>query len=179
MAERVVVTRRDARCCLGAVDHGGMGGLPSGGPPDEVYLRWLSKIDTAEVAYDRAAEVAKKRKSELGNVYTGAKDDGCDIDAIKKARREDKRAVADVAAEYSNIGRVLRLMHSPLAEQLELFKTPDWPEPVSANLQGFRVGKAGGSVDECPYEPGTETFVAWQTGHESGQQENHESLRNA
>ena len=155
-------------------------GLPSGGgPPDEVYLRWLSKIETAENAYDRAAEISKKRKSELGNVYTGAKDDGCDIDAIKKARREDKRAVADVAAEYSNIGRVLRLMHSPLAEQLELFKTPDWPEPVSANLQGFRVGKAGGSVDECPYEPGTETFVAWQTGHESGQEENYESLRNA
>jgi ribosome modulation factor len=142
-----------------------------------VYLRWLSKIATAEAVYDRAAEVAKKRKSELGNIYSAAKDDGCDTDAIKKARKENARAVADVAAEYSNIGRVLRLLKSPLAEQLDLFSTPEWPEPVNANLQGYRIGRAGGSVDECAFTPGTESFAQWRVGYDLGQEENRESLR--
>jgi hypothetical protein len=160
--------------------HNSRAGLPDGGgPPDEVYLRWLAKIDTADRVYDKAAEAAKKLKSQLSNVYAGAKEDGCDVDAIKKARREHARAVADVAAEYSNVGRILRLMQSPLATQLELFKTPDWPEPVNANLAGYRVGRAGGSVDECPFELGTETFASWRTGHELGQEENRESLRSA
>jgi hypothetical protein len=144
-----------------------------------VYLRWLSKIATAEALYDHAAEIAKKRKSELGNIFAGAKDDGCDTDAIKKARREHARAVADVAAEYNNIGRILTLMKSPLALQLELFRTPEWPEPVNANLQGYRIGRAGGSIDECEYQPGSETFASWKVGYDLGQEENRESLRNA
>jgi ribosome modulation factor len=159
--------------------HNSRVGLPSGGPPAEVKLRWLSKVDTAGALYDRAAEIAKKRKSELGNIYAGAKDDGCDIDALKVARKLHKRAHADVAAEYSATGDWLRLMHSPLAEQLELFKTPDWPEPVNANLAGYRVGRAGGSVDECEYQPGSETFASWRVGYDLGQEENRESLRNA
>ena len=182
MAERAkgsAPKKRKAKTANGA-GHNSRPGLPSGGgPPDEVYLRWLSKIETADIAYDKAAEISKKRKSELSNVYAGAKDDGCDVDAIKKARREHARAVADVAAEYSNIGRILRLMRSPLAEQLDLFKTPDWPEPVNANLQGYRVGRAAGSLDECPFEPGTETFASWRTGYDLGQEENRESLRTA
>lgn len=161
------------------VGHNSSVALPGGGPPDEVYRRWLSKIETASNAYDRAAELAKKRKSELGNVYSGAKDDGCDTDAIKTARKLNSRAVADVAAEYNNTGRILRLMKSPLADQLDLFKPLDWPEPVNANLQGYRVGRSGGSVDECTFEPGTETFASWRTGYELGQEENRESLRNA
>jgi hypothetical protein len=70
-------------------------------------------------------------------------------------------------------------MDSPLV-QLELFKTPDWPEPVNANLQGYRIGKAGGDVvSECPYEPGTDAFTAFRAGYDTGQQENQQSLREA
>jgi hypothetical protein len=182
MAERAKSStskKRKPKAKANGAGHNSSAGLPDGGPPDEVYQRWLSKIETAENAYDRAAENSKKRKSELGNIYTGAKDDGCDIDAIKRARKEAKRAAADVAAEFANIGRVLRIMKSPLQLELGLFSQPDWPEPVSANLHGYRVGKAGGSIDECPHIPGTESFAAWMTGHEGGQAENRESLRNA
>jgi ribosome modulation factor len=156
--------------------HNSRVGLPEGGPPDEVWQRWLSKIETASNAYDRAAEISRKRKSELGNIYDGAKDDGCDIDAIKKARKDAKRPVADVAAEHVNIGRVLRLMKSPLQLELGLFAKPEWPEPVNANLRGYRVGKAGGSIDECDYQPGSETYIAWRNGYDSGQAETRETL---
>ena len=159
--------------------HNSRAGLPDGGLPDEVKLRWLAKVNTAALAYDKAAEAAKKLKSQLSNVYAGAKDDGCNIDALKQARKLDKRDRAEVAADYTATGDWLRLMDSPLV-QLELFKQPDWPEPVNANLQGYRVGRAAGSLDECPFEPGTETFASWRTGYDLGQEENRESLmRNA
>ncbi len=88
--------------------------------------------------------------------------------------------MADAAAEYSNVGRILRLMQSPLALQLDLFRPPDWPEPVNANLQGYRIGRSGGDVvSECPYEPGTDAFVAFRAGYDTGQQENQQSLREA
>jgi hypothetical protein len=146
---------------------------------DELKRRWLEKVDAAELAWDRAAEAAKKCKSELANVYKGAKDDGCNIDGLKQARKLNKRDRAEVAADYTSTGDWLRIMDSPLV-QLELFKTPDWPEPVNANLQGYRIGKAGGDVvSECPYEPGTDAFVAFRAGYDTGQQENQQSLREA
>jgi hypothetical protein len=181
MAERAKgsAKKRKPKAKANGAGHNSTLGLPGGGPPDEVKLRWLGKVNTAEAAYDKSAEATKKLKSQLSNVYAGAKDDGCDIDALKQARRLDKRAHADVAAEYSATGDWLRLMKSPLSEQLELFRTPDWPEPVNANLQGYRVGRAGGSIDECQYQPGSETFASWKTGYDLGQEENRESLRNA
>lgn len=182
MAERAKSSaskKRKPKAKANGAGHNSTLGLPGGGPPDEVKLRWLGKVNTAEAAYDKSAEATKKLKSQLSNVYAGAKDDGCDIDALKQARRYNKRAHADVAAEYSATGDWLRLMKSPLSEQLELFRTPDWPEPVNANLQGYRVGRAGGSIDECQYQPGSETFASWKTGYDLGQEENRESLRNA
>jgi ribosome modulation factor len=158
--------------------HNSRAGLPDGGLPDEVKLRWLAKVNTAALAYDKAAEAAKKLKSQLSNVYAGAKDDCCNIDALKQARKLDRRDRADVAADYTATGDWLRLMRSPLATQLELFQI-DLPEPVNANLQGYRVGRAAGSLDECPFEPGTETFASWRTGYDLGQEENRESLRTA
>jgi hypothetical protein len=145
-----------------------------------VKLRWLAKVNTAALAYDKAHEAAKKLKSQLSNVYAGAKDDGCNIDALKQARKLDRRDRAEVAADYTATGDWLRLMDSPLV-QLELFKQPEWwPEPVNANLQGYRVGRAGGDVvSECPYEPGTDAFIAFRAGYDTGQQENQQSLREA
>src|SRR5205809_1093722 len=53
---------------------------------EEVYRRWLSKIETADNVYEKAKDVAKSRKGELAAIYAAAKEDGCNIDAIKEAR---------------------------------------------------------------------------------------------
>lgn len=179
MAERARASAPRKRKAANGKGHNSRAGLPDGGLPDEVKLRWLASIDKAELAYDKAHEAAKKLKSQLSNVYAGAKDDGCNIDALKQARKLDRRDRADVAADYTATGDWLRLMNSPLV-QLELFKQPDWPEPINANLQGYRIGKAGGDVvSECPYEPGTDAFTAFRAGYDTGQQENQQSLREA
>jgi hypothetical protein len=61
-----------------------------GNVPDEVYRRWLSKIEHAEAIHDRAHDAAKSRKGELRQIYEAAKEDGCNIDAIKEARKNHK-----------------------------------------------------------------------------------------
>jgi hypothetical protein len=179
MAERArasATKKRKAKAKRNGLGHNSSG---VAGPSDDLKRHWLSKVNVAEAAYDRAAEIAKKRKSELANVYQGAKDDGCNTEGLKNARKLNKRDRLEVAADYTATGDWLRIMDSPLV-QLDLFKTPDWPEPVSANLQGYRIGKAGGDVvSECPYEPGTDAFVAFRAGYDTGQQENQQSLRDA
>jgi hypothetical protein len=146
--------------------------------PDEVYRRWLPKIEVAENAYAKAADIAKSKKGELASVYKAAEQDGCHRDAIKRARRLDKRDHADVAREYAETGRVLSLMGSKLA-QLDLFVDIKQPEPVNPYLAGQQVGREAGSIDECPYDPGTEPFDLWHQGYASGQEKNHDSLRQA
>ena len=175
MAERARASapkKRKAKTANGKGHNSGVG------PSDEAKRQFLARVDAAELAYDRAAEIAKKRKSELRLIYQAGDEDGHNIAGLKQARKLDKRDRAEVAADYTATGDWLRLMDSPLV-QLELFKQPDWPEPVNANLQGYRIGRAAGSLDECPFEPGTETFASWRTGYDLGQEENRESLRQA
>jgi hypothetical protein len=178
MAERARASaprKRSKSKAANGKGHNSSGAAPS----DELKRHWLSKVDAAELAWDRAAEIAKKRKSELANVYRGAKDDGCEIDGLKRARKLDRRDRLDVIAEHVSTGDWLRLLDSPLV-QLDLFNAPNLSEPVSANLQGYKIGKAGGDVvSECPYEPGTDAFVAFRAGYDTGQQENQQSLRDA
>jgi uncharacterized protein (UPF0335 family) len=143
----------------------------------EVILRWLPKIETAENRHKRSAELAKQHKGELGSVYEAAKADGVDIDALKNARKLDKRDHAEVALHYANTGRYLRIMESKLATQLELFGDVKQPPPVNPFLAGQQVGREGGSIDECSYKPGTEDFDLWHDGYASGQSKIHDTLR--
>src|SRR5262245_30319138 len=79
-------------------------GHNSGAIPDEVYHRWLSKIELADNAHQRAHAAAKTKKSELSNTYKAAKNDGCDVDAIREARRLDKLDRNQVAMHYAETG---------------------------------------------------------------------------
>jgi ribosome modulation factor len=173
MAERARASAPRKRKAANGKGHNSRAGLP-----DEAKRLFLAKVDAAELAYDRAAELAKKHKAELANVYKAGNEDGHNIAGLKHARKLNKRDRAEVAEDYISTGDWLRLMDSPLV-QLELFKRPEWLDPVTASLQGYRVGKAAGSIDECPYDPGTDTFAAWRTGYELGQEANQQSLREA
>jgi hypothetical protein len=148
-------------------------GHNSGEVPDEVYQRWLPKIELATKVYDSAAKIAKKRKSELASVFKAAGNDGCHRDAIKRARRYDKRDRAALAIEFSETDRVLRLMGS----QLDLFKEIKRPEIVSPYLRGQQAGQRGDPATDNPEIPGSEAFMDWAAGWENGQQGNRETLK--
>src|SRR5262245_57179886 len=90
-------------------------GHNSGEVPDSVYQRYLIKIEAASVRLDKTKEIYDQAKGELRSVYAAAKNDGCNIDAIKNARKLDEQDLSTVAMDYADTGRVLRLMKSPLA----------------------------------------------------------------
>lgn len=160
-----------------AAGPGHNGGPDGSNVSDEIYSRYLGKIETAEAAYDRAAERAKSLKGELRSVYSAAKDDGVNIDAVKEARAKHKLDHTTVAQDFKDVGRVLRLMKSPLATQLSLFDAPQWPPEVEAKLAGTMAGRNAEPVDNNPHNPGTAEFNSWRAGWDDGQGENRESLR--
>lgn len=144
---------------------------PPSNVPDSVYLDWLKQIGPAEKAVEAAAALLKSRKGKLGNIYKAAKGDGCNTDAIRAARHHDRLDHLQVTQDYTDTGRVLRLMESPLATQFSLFNQPDWPEPVSIALAGFAAGKRGDDINSCPHTPGSEQDSIWRENWRKGQNE--------
>jgi hypothetical protein len=140
-----------------------------GNVPDEVYRRWLSKIEHAEAVYDRAQDQAKSRKGELRQIYAAAEEDGCNIDAVKEARKKHKLDHATVAQNYADTGRVLRIMKSPLAIQLQLFEPVDWSPETRAALEGELAGRRGDPIEQNPNTPGSPAFQAYDAAWRKGQ----------
>jgi hypothetical protein len=143
----------------------------------EIYDRWLGKIEHADVRYEAARDLAKTRKGELGTIYEAAKEDGCNIDAIKEARKKHKLDHLTVAQDYEDMGFVLRRMKSPLAEQLNLFAPAVRDEETNVAIAGELAGRRGDSIDENPHDVGTAYFVTWRAAHERGQKALQETLR--
>jgi hypothetical protein len=170
MAERATGGRRRRSQKANGVGHN------SGVISDELYQRWMKKIADAQVAVERAAKPLKSRKGELGAICKAAKADGVDVDAIREAFTLDKLDHLEVATKYANTGRVLRLMHSPLGEQMDLFPTKDMPIVVTASIAGRRAG-ASGRPNENPHSPGSEPFVAYENEYASAQARIAEDLR--
>lgn len=147
----------------------GEAGHNSGVVPDEVYDRHLKKIDLTAKALDKAKEVYDQARGVHRSAFKAAKDDGVNIDAVRLARKLDKLDLGVVATDYSDTGRVLRLMKSPLAEQLNLFADVAPPAPVNPVLAGEHAGKNNAPSDENPYSPGSEPFQMWHDGWLRGQ----------
>lgn len=156
--------------------HNGGPTLPLSGVPDEVYKRWLGKLDAQIAVVERLKTPYDSAKAKLQNLYKAAKADGYNTDADRNARAVEKQDRLTVIQNQRDTGRILRLRKSPLVEQYDLFPEKDFPAPVNANLQGLLAGKQGALYDN-PHVPGTEEFVSYKAGYDTGQEENRESLR--
>ena len=143
-------------------------GHNSGQVPDEVYNRWLAKIETQDKKRLKAKEAFDSESGKLQSLFKAAKDDGCNTTAIRRARKLHAEDHAQVTIDYTDTGRVLRLLKSPLAEQLDLFAEIRHPPAVSAWLAGASAGKAGAPVDDNPHTPGSDVFEEWLGGHRHG-----------
>lgn len=142
--------------------------------PDEVYERHLSKIDSTAHAMDKAKVEYDQAKGVHQSAYKAAKEDGCDIDSIRIARKLDGQDHGATVITYANVARVLNLMDSPLgSKQLDLFGAIVQPAPkVDANLQGQQAGKNAEPAENNPFTPNTDDFVSWAEGWATGQSMN-------
>jgi hypothetical protein len=143
----------------------------------KVYLKWLPRIEAADARYQAAADVAKSRKGELGAIFEAAEQDGVNIVAVRKARKEHKLDHLTVSQDYEDMGFVLRLMKSPLAVQLNLFAPPQRDEETNVAIAGELAGRRGDSIDENPHDVGTAYFVTWRAAYERGQKGLQDNLR--
>lgn len=149
--------------------------------PDEVYERHLAKIDTTSKAMEKAKEAFDQAKGVHQSTYKAAKGDGCDVDAIREARRLDKQDVGVTQTTYANISRVLNLMGSTLGSgQMDLFgaiarpdkKGDDNTPGKDAFLQGEQAGKEAVDAGSNPFTPGSLKFGQWAEGWAKGQKTN-------
>lgn len=148
-------------------------GHNSGEVPAEVIQRHYAQIGAALKASKAADEVAKKKRAALQNAYKAAKSDGCPVDAMKDARKLNDGDHAEAILHYKDVGRVLEITDS----ELPLFREITLPPPVNAYLAGKQAGREGAPADSNPHPPGSEEFVRWGEGHQSGVDAAVESLR--
>lgn len=143
--------------------------------PDEIYERHIAKIDTTAKAMEKAKEAFDQAKGVHQSAYKAAKGDGCDIDAIRLARKLDKQDAGVTQITYANVSRVLNLMGSPLgSDQLDLFGAIAGPAVVAKvdpMAQGLRAGRDGENRSNNPFSPGSDDFKTWDDYWITGQSE--------
>jgi hypothetical protein len=152
--------------------------VSDGLPPDETFQHHLDKIRPAVGKLKKLVEAASRQRKTVNDLYDKAGKDGCNRKGFKDAIAVMAKAADEVALEQRTMGRILRLAEHPLVMEHGLF--PDLPfaaKPPSPYQAGLTVGRAAGSIDECPHKPGSEAFIEWRDGYEAGQRLNRDSLR--
>lgn len=154
-------------------------GHNSGEIPTEIYERHLAKIDTTSKAMEKAKEAFDQAKGVHQSAYKAAKNDGCDTDAIRLARKLDKADHGVTQVTYANVARILNIMGSPLGEeQLNLFGAIENPGPkVDVALQGQSAGKNGEPAENNPHTPGSDDYQVWFENWQLGQAQLGEGIR--
>lgn len=144
----------------------------NGGVPDEIVERHNGLIDAAEAALEKAKAEHDRKKGALKAVWNLAKEDGVDVGALRKLRKEDKRDHGEVVQEYAAMGRYAKIIGSALGTQFNLFsELEDAPAVVDVAMQGLRAGKGGEPRTNNPHTPGTADFAVWDDNHVKGQAE--------
>lgn len=132
---------------------------------DEVYDRHLKIIE-------RTQNVLLKAQAANRAAFSQAKADGCDVDAIKRARKMHEEDHGAVLISYSETARCLRLLKSPLYEQLDMFAALEGAgAKINAASDGLMAGRNGKNRTDNPFTPGSDEFAQWDSNWLDGQKE--------
>lgn len=149
-------------------------------PPDETIQTCASHIEAALIEIDEAAKVMASARGKLSAARKLTKKDcgskawADSIEAAIKLKRTASRGgTGEIITEHRQIGRALRLLDCPLGTQFNLFAVAEEKEQagegarpgMDAELQGQHAWANNEPISNNPFQPGTEDFVAWETGH--------------
>lgn len=143
--------------------------------PDEVYLRNWDSISEVILEMDIVEKELKRLKGVMESRYKTAKADGCDIDAMKRLRKDQKQDIDAYDHEMRTVARIARIVGSPVAET-SLMKLLEETDKVNPYTQGFTAGKAGDDVASNPHQPGSVEFQKWSEGHGAGTKKLHDEF---
>lgn len=133
-------------------------------------LDWMRQIQVQQRRCDEENGV-------LRNLFKRAKAAGENIKSMKSAIRATKLDPTEVVNDLRHQVRYMALRNIPVTPE-ELLR--GWDNEVSQHTQreddlwdaaerGYKDGRAGLKIEDAPYPPGSELFVAWQTDWIKGQ----------
>lgn len=154
-------------------------GHNGGEPLDEVLKRNADAIEVALVELDAALRIVQGARASLGAARKTAKTDlgskawvESVVAAVKLKRQAEKGGSSGIVTEHRQMGRILRLLNTPLGYQFNLFAMPEEtgeavagaPSAMDAELQGQHAYSNSEDRGNNPFQQGTEDFVSWDTG---------------
>jgi ribosome modulation factor len=113
----------------------------------------------------------------LRSLIKRAKSDGINTKAMIEAVKASKLDPEVVAADLRDQIRYMGIIHVPMT-QASLFddynvevstQTAHADDLWDADDNGYRAGRHGARIEDCPYDPGTELHVHWLQAWHKGQ----------
>lgn len=143
--------------------------------PDEVYKRNWEAISDAIAVMNAAEKELKRAKGVVQACYSTAKNDGCNIEAMKRLRALEKIDTDELDLDMKTVARIAGIVSSPVAET-SIMRLLDEADDVNYFTQGFTAGKAGDAKTTCPHPPGSDEAERWGRGWDEGQSRLQEEL---
>lgn len=119
--------------------------------------------------------VCDEENGKLRRIYARAKNAGHDVDAMRAALKDANKDQREVSASLANRLKYLAL-RSIVITPTDLFGGMDVQQQPrreddawDAEDKGYRAGRQGMSIDDCPYQAGSENFVIWRDHWHKGQ----------
>src|SRR5262245_44105337 len=154
----------------------------NGGPflDENAWRRAANELVAEQIEIDALMEKVAEVRGRISSIKKVAEKCGADWDVIKLYAKYAKRVrlgeMGEIVTEFRRLGALMRLMGSPLHTQLGLFiEEPQEGAPGSAKpgmdaeLQGQAAWRNDEPRTNNPFQPGTEKFVAWDTGYGNAQ----------
>jgi len=142
----------------------------AGGPGSDAILDWLRQYSTQK-------RVCDSENGTLRNILKRAKSDGVNIRALTATHKAARLDPDEVVHDLRDQVHYLSLRHIPVTRE-SLFDewTPEVTEKSRslddiwvAEEAGYRAGRHGGGIAECPYEIGSELQQGWMRFWHQGQ----------
>jgi ribosome modulation factor len=132
-------------------------------------LEWATKVR-------RQKRVCESENGVLRNLIKQAKAAGENTKALLQAIAATKQDPDTVLTDTRDFVRYASLMHIPLpSEEIYAWNADVTEKTAAADLawdaedQGFRAGRHGLKMEDCPFEHGTELSVVWLEHWAKGQ----------
>ncbi len=145
----------------------------------EVFIDFVSKLNTLSAEHQEKAEEAKTAKSAIsawrkhGKKVLGV--DLCALSMFQELRNADSE---DASLRIKTLARYAAYMRMPWGTQMEMFGKLDEAPPTQEHMemadranaeeQGRLRGAAGDSADDNPHPGGSAAHVGWHAGWKNG-----------
>jgi ribosome modulation factor len=142
----------------------------NGGRDPNASREWRRKIQSQQRLVAEANGV-------LRSMYKSAKSDGENVKELRAAIIATKLTPEEAVASMRDRVYYMALCNLPVTQEalfadLDLVvteRTQHEDDIWDAQDKGYKAGRLGQKIEECPYKAGTELFVAWDEHWRKGQ----------